>query len=57
MKIEYSGIASGVWLGKHTGHRYAFNKGRRENWVDKRDLNTLLSWRDPEGDQVFKSGS
>jgi len=44
----------GTWRGKHTGRPYRFTDAVRANWVDVRDVPHLLTWKGPEGEQMFR---
>jgi len=54
VKVKCLDGLNGTWRGQHTGHQYRFTDIIRECWVDKRDMPYLLTWKGPNGEQIFE---
>jgi hypothetical protein len=53
-KVRYSGALTGTWRGKVTCYQYAFSPTKPTSYVDKRDVEALLAWRDADGKPMFE---
>ena len=53
-RVRYTGNVNGRWTGKVTCREYGFSRGRREQYVDKRDVEALCGQRDAEDATLFE---
>ena len=54
MKVVALNGGRGTWRGAYTWRAYTFDGRVRQHWVDRRDLEHLLSWKGPKGETMFE---